>query len=288
VDKPPGFTSHDVVDAARKWLGTRRVGHLGTLDPQATGVLPLAIRAATKLVPFFQKVDKSYVGTVRLGAETDTLDGEGEVVRRYEGELPGEEAVRSALQEFVGTIDQIPPMYSAVKRDGVPLHRLARRGEEVEREPKQVRIDRLELVSFMPPDLEISVDCGAGTYVRTLASDLGERLGCGAYLASLRRLRSAPFELAQARPMADYEQAAADGKLEEMLIAPEIALGFPRVKLAEEGARRVMSGGDIAPGSLHRDKPGTRVSAIGPEGRLIAILELRPDRRLWPLRVLPE
>ena len=163
VDKPVGVTSHDVVDRARRWLGTRRVGHLGTLDPQATGVLPLAVRAATKLVPYVTDTNKGYVGTVELGVETDTLDAEGQVLRRHEGSLPGPEAILEALESFRGEIQQIPPMYSAVKKDGVPLHKLARRGEEVEREPKTVRIDRLELLQSNERELEIRVDCSAGT-----------------------------------------------------------------------------------------------------------------------------
>ena len=287
VDKPAGYTSHDVVEAAREWLGTRRVGHLGTLDPQATGVLPLAIRGATKLVSFFQSSVKSYTGTVRLGAETNTLDGEGEVLRRYDGDLPDEPTVRRALAAFVGDIEQIPPMFSAVKRGGVPLHRLARRGEEVERAPKKVHIERLELLRFSPPDVEIAVECGTGTYVRALASDLGQRLGCGGYLASLRRLRSSPFDLEQARTIAEFERAAQEDRLEQWLIAPDVAMGFPVVRLAESAARRIANGGDISPGTLHRARPGTRVSAVGPDGSMIAVLEVRTDRRLWPLRVLP-
>ncbi len=287
VDKPAGYTSHDVVEAARQWLGIRRVGHLGTLDPQATGVLPLAVRAATKLVPFFQGGDKYYVGTVRLGIETDTLDGEGEVLRRHDGSLPDEESVRRELATFVGDIEQVPPMYSAVKHGGVPLHRLARKGEEVERAPKKVHIERLEMVRFSPPDVEISVECGAGTYVRSLASDLGRQLGCGGYLASLRRLRSAPFDLEQALVIDDCERAAAEGRLDAMMIPPEVALGFPVVRLAEPAIRRIVSGGDISPGSLDRAKPGTRVTALGPTGGMIAVLEIRADRRLWPVRVLP-
>ncbi len=287
VDKPAGFTSHDIVDAARGWLGIRRIGHLGTLDPQATGVLPLAIRTATKLAPFFQASQKSYVGTVRLGVETNTLDGEGEVLARFEGELPERADVEHALEAFRGDIEQIPPMYSAVKREGVPLHRLARKGEEVERAPKKVHIERLELTRFETPDVEIAVDCGAGTYVRTLAADLGRALGCGAYLASLRRLRSSPFEIGQAVTMEECARAAESGELESRLIQPQLALGFPVVELAEVAEQRVLSGGDISPGAMHRSAPGTRVSVLGKEGRLIAILELRADRRLWPLRVLP-
>lgn len=288
VDKPAGRSSHDMVDAARGWLGTRRVGHLGTLDPQATGVLPLAVREATKLVSYVSSGVKSYAGTVRLGAETDTLDGEGRVVRRHEGGLPSEREVREALALFRGEIEQIPPMYSAVKRGGVPLHRLARRGEVVERPPKKVQIHRLELLSFSPPDIEISVDCGPGTYVRALAADLGAELGCGAYLESLRRTRSGPFTIDQALDPTRLDDEARAGTLESRLIPSARALELPALVLSKEAARRVLHGGHVSAGSGLRDAPGARLIALDEEDQLLALLELRADRRLWPLRVLRE
>jgi tRNA pseudouridine55 synthase len=208
LDKPRGWTSHDAVDAARRWLGTRRVGHLGTLDPLATGVLPLAVRDATKLAPFLQGGEKSYSGTIRLGEETDTLDAEGQTLRRHEGPLPGEAEVEAALARFLGEILQLPPMFSAVKHQGVPLHRLARQGRVVERSEKRVRIDRIALRKFAPPDLDFEVDCSAGTYVRALAQDLGESLGCGAHLLGLRRTRSGPFTLERAQDHGRFAKAA--------------------------------------------------------------------------------
>ncbi|MFP6623824.1 MAG: tRNA pseudouridine(55) synthase TruB [Myxococcota bacterium] len=285
VDKPGGRTSHDLVDYARERFGTRRVGHLGTLDPQATGVLPLAVRDATKLVPFLPSMQKAYVGTVRFGSETDTLDAQGKVLRNFEGELPSEEEVRGALEGFVGEIEQIPPMFSAVKKDGVPLHRLARRGEEVERDPKRVTIERLELMQFESPDAEISVLCGPGTYVRTLAADVGERLGCGAHLKSLRRLQSGPFQITQALTLEQLDEEARAGKLHERLIGLEEALQIDEVVLRGESVRRLCNGGDVSPGVEFRRAPGTRVIAKNEEGRPIALVELKPDRRLWPLRV---
>ena len=285
VDKPGGRTSHDLVDYARERFGTRRVGHLGTLDPQATGVLPLAVRDATKLVPFLPSMQKAYVGTVRFGSETDTLDAQGKVLRNFEGDLPSEEEVRGALEGFVGEIEQIPPMFSAVKKDGVPLHRLARRGEEVERDPKRVTIERLELMQFESPDAEISVLCGPGTYVRTLAADVGERLGCGAHLKSLRRLQSGPFQITQALTLEQLDEEARAGKLHERLIGLEEALQIDEVVLRGESVRRLCNGGDVSPGVEFRRAPGTRVIAKNEEGRPIALVELKPDRRLWPLRV---
>ncbi len=288
VDKPPGWTSHDAVDAARRWLGTRRVGHLGTLDPQATGVLPLAVREATKLVNYVEDSDKSYIGSVRFGVETDTLDGEGRVVRTYSGRLPDEQTVRGALAEFRGDIEQIPPMFSAVKLRGVPLHRLARKGEEVERAPKKVRIHRLELLKLDAEagEAEIVVDCSAGTYVRTLASDIGQCVGCGAYLLKLRRVKSGPFHIEDAASADELAALAEEGRIGERLVSPAAVLGLPTWTLPEAGARRVMHGAEIPPGTTLRVSPGARVLAMDEQGRPLALLEMRADRRMWPLRVL--
>jgi len=282
------MTSHDVVDVVRRLFGTRRVGHLGTLDPQATGVLPLAVRAATKLIRYVPDTGKSYVGIVRFGVATDTLDAEGVVVRRHEGVLPERDEIEAALEAFRGEIEQVPPMYSAVKKDGVPLHKLARRGEEVERESKRVRIDHLEALRFDAPDLEVRVDCSAGTYVRSLAADLGDALGCGAHLQSLRRLRSGPFTAAEAHTLDQLEVAAEAGRVDERLCSVEKALSLPTLRVSAEGERRLLHGADIAPGTIVRLAPGDRVVALDGRERLLAILELRPDRRLWPLRVLAQ
>jgi tRNA pseudouridine55 synthase len=286
IDKPPGRTSHDVVDDVRRRFGTRRVGHLGTLDPQATGVLPLALREATKLVPFLPPMQKAYVGTVRFGLESDTLDAQGKILRTYDGPLPDADTVREALTAFVGEIEQIPPMYSAVKMGGVPLHRLARRGEEVEREPKQVTIERIELLRYEEPDAEISVVCGPGTYVRTLAADLGTALGCGGLLQALRRLQSGSFQITQAVTLEQLDAETAPEKLDARLIPPDQALQIDEVVLRREAISRLCHGGDVSPGSEFRRAPGTRAIAKDEVGNAIALVELRADRRLWPLRVL--
>jgi len=285
VDKPRGWTSHDVVDAARRWLGTRRVGHLGTLDPLATGVLPLAVREATKLAPFLATGAKLYTGEIELGAETDTLDAEGRVLRRHAGELPSEPALRAALAGFVGEILQVPPMYSAVKRGGVPLHRLARAGHEVARAPKKVRIDRLTLLAWSPPRARIEVLCAPGTYVRSLAADVGAVLGCGAFLASLRRTGSGPFRIQDAAPVEVLEAEAREGRLEARLIPPVNVLELPVVRLEAPDERRVRNGNEVTLAGLALPPEG-RVAAVGVRGELVAILEIRPGRRLQPLRVL--
>jgi len=285
VDKPRGWTSHDVVDAARRWLGTRRIGHLGTLDPLATGVLPLAVREATKLVPFLSAGAKAYTGEIELGAETDTLDAEGRVLRRYAGELPTERQLRAVLAGFVGEILQVPPMFSAVKLAGVPLHRMAREGREVPRAPKKVRIDVLTLLAYAPPRARIEVLCSTGTYVRSLAADVGAALGCVAFLASLRRTRSGPFRIEDAAPVEELEELARTGQLETRLIPPVNVLGLPVVRLEAPDERRVRNGNDVTLAGLALPPEG-RVAAVGPGGELIAVLEIRPGRRLQPLRVL--
>jgi tRNA pseudouridine55 synthase len=285
VDKPAGWTSHDVVDAARGWFGTRRVGHLGTLDPLATGVLPLAIRAATKLVPYVQDREKGYAGAIRLGRVTDTLDADGRVLREYTGPWPNEARVEEAMQGLVGDLEQVPPMFSAVKKDGVPLHKLAREGVEVEREPKRIRIERFVLRKFDPPRLEIEVACSGGTYVRVLAADLGERLGCGAHLADLRRTRSGPFTLDQASSPETLRVEAEAGELERRLVSPLAVLGLPALRLSPDEIERIAQGSEIVAGAP-AEVPGTRMVAHDDEGNVIGILELRPGRRLRPLRVL--
>jgi tRNA pseudouridine55 synthase len=285
VDKPPGWTSHDVVDAARRWTGGRRIGHLGTLDPLATGVLPLAVRAATKLVPFVVDHDKSYAGTIHLGVETDTLDAQGRVLRRHEGALPDEEAIRAALEAFQGEIEQIPPMFSAVKKGGVPLHKLAREGREVEREPKTVTIYRIQLLKVEPPFAEVSVDCSGGTYVRALAADLGAALGCGAHLSNLRRTRSGPFLLSQASTPEELAAHAEAGTLSQKLIPPLGVLGLPALRLDAGEIEKLQRGGEIQ-AEDSREAPGTRMAAHDARGDVVAIVELRPGRRIKPLRVL--
>jgi tRNA pseudouridine55 synthase len=285
VDKPAGWTSHDVVDAARGWFGTRRVGHLGTLDPLATGVLPLAIRGATKLVPYVQNRAKGYAGAIRLGRVTDTLDAEGKVLREYEGPWPDEARVEEAMQSLVGELDQVPPMFSAVKKDGVPLHKLAREGREIPRDPKRVRVERFALRKYDPPRIEIEVECSGGTYVRVLAADLGERLGCGAHLADLRRTRSGPFTLDQASSPETLRVEAESGEIERRLVSPLVVLGLPALRLSQDEVARIAQGTEIAADGP-TGVPGTQIVGHDEQNRVVAILELLPGRRLRPLRVL--
>jgi tRNA pseudouridine55 synthase len=192
IDKPAGITSFDVVRRVRHALKVRKVGHLGTLDPFATGLLPLALGEATKLAQFLLEESKTYLATLRLGMETDTQDLTGRITAESEI-LPAPEEVHRAAAGFVGEIDQVPPRYSAVHHQGERLYKLARRGEVVEAAPRKVVIYRLEIQDMALPEVTIRVECGKGTYIRSLAHDLGRVLGCGAHLVALTRLAVGPF-----------------------------------------------------------------------------------------------
>ena len=230
---------------------------------------------------------KGYDGTVVLGAETDTLDREGEIVRQFSGTLPDRTTTETALAKFRGDIQQIPPMYSAVKKGGIPLHKLARRGVEVERDPKWVTIEALEATRFESPEVDIRVLCSSGTYVRVIAADLGEALGCGGHLGALRRTRSGPFLLEAAHTVEDFEAAVSDGKQVSLMVPMAEALGFPVHRVSGDQQTRLQHGGDLPSGDLSRMPPGARVSILDTSGDFLAVAEMRADRRLWPLRVLP-
>ena len=206
VDKPAGWTSHDVVAKARGVIGTKKIGHAGTLDPDATGVLLLGVGKATRLLRFLSVLPKSYIGEIVLGTETTTLDDSGDVTATHDMSGVTIEDVAAAAASFVGAIEQVPPMVSAVKIDGRRLHELARQGIEVERQPRPVTVHRFEVApTDVPLVFGIDVECSSGTYVRTLAADLGHALGGGAHLRRLRRTAVGPHTLAEARPLEDVE-----------------------------------------------------------------------------------
>lgn len=200
VDKPCGMTSHDVVDRVRRRFRLRAVGHLGTLDPAASGLLMMALGPATRFAPVWQSGAKTYEGVVRFGIETSTQDLQGEVLRRDDA-LPDEQRIRAATGSLIGDIEQVPPMVSARRVGGERLYRLHRRGETIERAPRVVTVHRWDWTRFEPPDAHFHIVCSGGTYVRTLAHDLGAALGCGAALAALRRLASEPFGIESAVPL---------------------------------------------------------------------------------------
>lgn len=223
VDKPTGMTSHDVVARVRRLAGQKRVGHAGTLDPAASGVLPICVGQATRVAEYLSESGKAYRATIRFGVVTDTYDAEGEVLRTAPVALSREE-IAAALPAFLGPQMQVPPVYSAIKRGGQPLYKLARAGKAVAVEPRLVEIDALTVVSWQSPDLVLDVECGKGTYIRSLAFDLGEQLGPGAHLAGLVRTRSGPFTLETSATLEELEQAFAEGRWVDYLYAPDEAL----------------------------------------------------------------
>lgn len=208
VDKPTGCTSHDVVARLRRYLGMKRIGHAGTLDPLATGLLIILVGRATKVSQYLMSLGKEYEGEIKLGETTDSHDADGEVMEVREVPALTEEAVLNEMKSFVGDQYQIPPMFSAKKVGGVPLYKLARKGKEIEREPRFIHVSRFDLTSMNLPLVRFVVACSKGTYVRTLAHDLGQRLGCGAHLTSLRRTRIDRFDVANALTLDQIEGMA--------------------------------------------------------------------------------
>ena len=281
IDKPEGISSSDVCLRVKRALQARKAGHLGTLDPLATGVLPVCLNQATKLVQFLMHQNKVYEAEMELGAETDTQDCQGTVVRQaaLDGITP--ERVMAALGTFRGCQQQLPPMYSALKRNGVPLYRLARRGEQVERPARSITIDRLVVDAIMLPRVRIHVACSAGTYIRTLCHDIGRALGCGAHMTALRRVRSGPFAIADAVPLADILAEGGREMVRQRLIGNTAALaGLPSVTVDDATARRVRNGAQICDGDIvdmqHRDlAPGTPLCVLDPDRALVAVAQLR-------------
>ncbi|MDX1511488.1 MAG: tRNA pseudouridine(55) synthase TruB [Nitriliruptorales bacterium] len=246
VDKPSGLTSHDVVGRVRRAAGQHRVGHTGTLDPMATGVLVLCLGRATRLVRFLQDSPKTYAATAVLGIETDSQDADGEVVATADTPVP-EEEVEAALAAMVGDLQQVPPMVSAVRVGGERLHEVARRGETVDRDPREVTIHELEVTGHDPgPPQAVSfvVTCSPGTYVRTLAHDAGQALGVGAHLSALRRTRNARWSVDEAVALDVLKDRAA---VEEHLVPAQVALGrvLPSVEVEVETARGLVHGGAL-------------------------------------------
>jgi tRNA pseudouridine55 synthase len=250
ADKGPGVTSFQVVAQVRRVLRVAKVGHGGTLDPMATGVLPILLGGATKLTPYIQAREKEYVATVHLGRTTDTLDATG----RLTGERPvpplDAGGLQAVLARFVGEIQQVPPMFSALHAGGRRLHELARAGVEVVRAPRPVRVDAIDLLDWTPPLLTIRVACGKGTYIRSLAADIGEALGCGGSVDALRRTRLGPFSVEEAvpwEPIRRGDRAA----LVAGIRPPDRAVDhLPAVRLDAAGARRLLHGQRLAPGDL--------------------------------------
>lgn len=276
IDKPVGMTSHDVVDRVRRALGTRKVGHAGTLDPDATGVLVLGVGSGTKLLQFVTGVDKTYEAEVVFGVETTTLDAGGEVTATHQM-LVDPAAVTAAAADLTGDIEQIPPMVSAIKIDGRRLHELAREGTEVERPPRPVTVHRFDTAPTVDPLVyRIDVECSSGTYVRTLAADLGVALGGGAHLRALRRTRVGSFTLDDAIGLDELADRAGN----ELAPAGDLLRGMPRLEVDHHVAAQVANGRPLgaATGS-------GQLAIVDPDGVVLAVYEAR-DGQLRPVKVL--
>lgn len=275
INKPSGPTSHDIVARVRRGTRVKKVGHAGTLDPLATGVLVLCLGPATRLSEYVMASPKTYRARVKFGIETNTYDADGQVVAQ-DARPVSRDDVLAALDAFRGPIEQVPPMYSAIKRDGQKLYELARAGEEIEREPRPVTIHRLELVVWQSPVALLEVDCSPGTYIRSLAHDLGRALGVGAHLAALERTASGAFTVKEAVSWAHLAAAIEKRSWRDHLLPPDRALAaMPALHLSAEDAEHVRHGRAISAD----DTPGGELArAYAADGRLLAVLARRGAR----------
>lgn len=281
VCKKPGMTSHDVVHRVRTVTGASKVGHTGTLDPMASGLLLLCLGPATKLTQFLSGWDKCYAAEVTLGKVSDTLDADGEI--SYGGPIPelSEAEIAATLDKFTGLISQKVPAYSAVKQGGRRLYKMARKGKSVDAPERTVEIKSLILREYYPPRLTLEVSCSKGTYIRTLADDIGRELGCGGYLSSLERLSVGRFELDSALTIDEVRQRHLDGSLDSAVVPMEQVIDFPCVKLREEARETIRNGG--IPGESDildwrgEFSPGDLISVVDESGHIMAIGKSRCD-----------
>jgi len=287
VDKPREWTSHDVVNKMRRFAGTRKVGHLGTLDPGATGVLPLVIGRATRLAQFYTRNDKIYEGVIHFGYSTDTYDGDGQRVSEEVPVTLDRAALESVLDRFRGEITQTPPAVSAKKIAGVPAYALARKHQPVELEPVQVQIYSLELLSLDQNEAAVRVHCSAGTYLRSIAHDAGQILGCGAFLKSLRRTVSGDFKIESARTLEQLAELAQADRLTEALIpAAQLLPEFPVETVDSITATQIRNGRDFRTSPFHPRQGARFVKAVSTHGDLVAIGEARLPHLYHPVLVL--
>ncbi len=284
LDKPIGLTSHDVVQIVRRGTGIKRAGHTGTLDPRASGVLVILIGPAVRLSEYVSASDKRYQATIRLGSSTDTYDSEGTITSSMASvsvDDISEETFDDILQQFVGEIQQVPPPYSAVKVKGRKAYEMARKGEEVDLEPRTIHVYSLEVLEWAPPEVVIDVYCSSGTYVRSLANDLGNQLGVGAHLVGLRRTKSGRFTLRDAVPLRRLQEAFEVGEWYRYLIpAAEALADWPMVELDGDEVELVRHGHRIA---AETDSHGW-ARGVSQQGDLVALLEVDTETGEWQPR----
>jgi tRNA pseudouridine55 synthase len=287
VDKPAGMTSHDVVDIIRKASGIRRIGHTGTLDPAATGLLILCVGKATRLSEYLIGMDKTYEGIMRLGVVTDSYDLDGQVLEELPVPDLGIPDLQAACDQFTGEIEQMPPMVSAVKVGGERLYKLARRGETVERPSRRVKVHEFQVLGYERPDVKVRVRCTRGTYVRSLCHDVGQQLGCGAVLAGLRRTWVGQHNVENALLATDFKVR---NDVEERLLPIDQALDLPKVIVRSASRPQLANGGTLLRTDLMEDCPVSEgwVQIKGDSGQLLALGTVQPSAagvRIQPRRV---
>jgi tRNA pseudouridine55 synthase len=284
INKPAGKTSYGVVAAIKRLTGERHVGHAGTLDPDATGVLPVCLGKATRVVEYLAESAKTYRAVIELGVETDTYDAAGQITERRDASGIDLRRIDSALPAFRGSIQQTPPMYSALKRNGEPLYKLARAGISVERKSRNINIYRLEITGWQPPLITLEIECSKGTYIRSLANDLGQALGCGAHLKNLVRTVYGPFNVRDAVSLPQLEDASQKGNIELFFLPIDSVLQNYRAAVIDETAEKSMKQGNALAldASISRDNaPEARCRAYAADGRFLGILRYVPDSGLW-------
>lgn len=281
VDKPIGMTSHEVVQVIRRGTGIRRAGHTGTLDPRASGVLIILVGPAVRLSEYISASDKRYQAVIRLGTTTDTYDADGRVLSSADVHVT-EQQFEEVLKGFIGEIEQVPPPYSAVKVNGRKAYEMAREGEEVDLAPRIITVYNLELLEWAPPEVVIDVYCSSGTYVRSLANDLGAKLGCGATLTGLRRTKSGRFTLRDAVPLRKLRDCFTDNSWYQYVIPAAEALSeWPAVELSNEQVDAIRHGHRI-PSEILPEQNMAR--GISEQGELVALLEFDTEAHEWQPR----
>ena len=287
VDKPSGWTSHDVVNKVRRLAGTKKVGHLGTLDPSATGVLPLVMGRATRLAQFYTRNDKIYEGVIHFGYSTDTYDADGQATSPVQDVRLDRDAVEGVLQKFRGAFSQVPPPVSAKKIAGRPAYEMARKQLPVELKPVDVEVYSLDLICVEGCEAEVRVHCSAGTYLRSIAHEAGQALGCGAFLKSLRRTASGDFKIDAARTLDQLAKLAQAGRFADALIpAAQLLPEFPAEMVDALTAGQIRNGRDFRVSPFRARSGGRFVKAVTPEGQLVAIGEARLPNLYHPVLVL--
>lgn len=283
LDKPRGISSMEAVRRIKRASRIKRVGHGGTLDPMASGVIPICMGRATRLMEYMLDSSKEYVGEIRLGVSTDSYDADGEITHRSDPSGVTEEEVEDVLEGFLGRIEQVPPMFSALKRQGKRLYELARQGIEVEREPRPMTVHSIRLADWNPPVATVRIECGRGFYMRSLAHDIGVRLGCGAHLQSLRRLRTGRFRIDDAVSIDAARRGFEDGSWTEFLFSPDSALGDLRALVVGERERNHIQNGRAVPlAEERRDaEPDERFRAYGLNGEFLAIMRFDSPTNSW-------